>query len=657
MKNVTFGKFLKNNFKKPKFWVHISCFGFGVAGGLLLALINEADILQWLLTMTVGGVIGLVIGATMAFIYKFEWSGFKDKNLWDWMQLLILPILVAAGGLLLDNQIDRREEKRAKNRSDQETLKLYYDQMKTYTPTIKSLLSEISQIKDTEGKKFQSEKLDKIEKELNNVRPELETIRSLTLTVLDELDSEHKSQVVRYLYNIGVIRLEIPRRINKISDKNCIRTSQQGQDNYLYESAIQLDGVDLSGVNFINRNIKFINFCGVKLKQAKFINSDLSYANINQADLSEANLDRAIFSGIEFDNVEKIDKKYRLAMILKNNSRILQKLQENDATQTDNFSNEEFEPLLDGQKLSDYGKDLSNVNLQEVDLAGVNLAGFNLEESDSSGADLTKAKLHNTNLQGVKLDRAKLHNIEGLESSSGVDGKIKLVVKILNNKVDLKRDLIGADLTNVNLDRQNLIGANLTRTNLEGASLKGVQLTKANLRGANLGNTDLTDAQLNETKLVEVNLKNSNLGGANLNKASIIKTNLTGANFKKAVMYGVQAYSSTFDKANMMNVQMNVTDTPTNINGSSMREVDFTNSDLRGAYFTAVDLTSSVLKGVKMEGVDLTESKLVLTDLRGVIGISKVIFENTGYFAIKTDLNFQPKKYPNLVELKLNFKN
>lgn len=655
---MTFGQFLKNNFKKPKFWVHISCFGFGVAGGLLLALVNEANILQWLLTMVVGGVIGLAIGATMAFIYKFEWSGFKDKNLWDWMQLLILPLLVAAGGLLLDRQIDQREEDRAKIRSDQETLKLYYDQMKTYTERINPLLLRLSQIKDIEkGKKFQDKELDDIEESLIKVKPDLETIKSLTLTVLDELDSEHKSQIIRYLYNIGVIRLEIPRKITNSNDKSCSRTSRQGQDNYLYESAIQLDGVDLSGIDFINKKIKFVNFCGVSLKRAKFINSDLSYANINQADLSEANLDGAIFSGIEFDNVEKIDKKYRLAMTLKNNSRILQKLQEKDARQTDNFSREEFEPLLDGQKLSDYGKDLSNVNLQEVDLSGVDLTGFNLEKSDLSGADLTKAKLHNATLKNVKLDRAKLHNIEGLESSNGVDKKIKLVVRILNNKVDLRRDLVGADLTNVNLDRQNLMGADLTRTNLEGASLKGVQLTKANLRGANLGNTDLTDAQLDEVKLVEVNLKNSNLGGANLNKASIIKTNLTGANLRKAVMYGVQAYSSTFDKANMMNVQMNVTDTPTNINGSSMREVNFTNSDLRGAYFTAVDLTSSILKGVKMGGVDLTESKLVLTDLRGAIGISKVTFENTGYFAMKTDLDFNPKKYPNLVELKLNFKN
>jgi uncharacterized protein YjbI with pentapeptide repeats len=138
------------------------------------------------------------------------------------------------------------------------------------------------------------------------------------------------------------------------------------------------------------------------------------------------------------------------------------------------------------------GKNLSDLDMWNINLAGANLTGANL-----SGADISNSVLTNINLSGAKLEDTHLAGA----------------------------NLTGANLTGANLLEADLSNANLTNANLTNAKLTDAQLRLAILTGANLGNTDLIDAGF-----WGANLTGANLQGSNWKKAMFIdKAILTNA--------------------------------------------------------------------------------------------------------------------------------
>ena len=65
------------------------------------------------------GVVGIglvVVVALIIFGYRLDWTGFNGnsksgKTLWDWLQLLIIPVILAIGGFWLNQLQKSREEK------------------------------------------------------------------------------------------------------------------------------------------------------------------------------------------------------------------------------------------------------------------------------------------------------------------------------------------------------------------------------------------------------------------------------------------------------------------------------------------------------------------------------------------------------------------
>jgi uncharacterized protein YjbI with pentapeptide repeats len=229
-------------------------------------------------------------------------------------------MLIAIGSIFLTNEIENRKDKQAELGKQRETLKSYYQKIKAYTEK-KEMQEFLQLIKDFESAKNnmtddkRNENLSKIianiEKKLKSAKPILETIESLTLTDLKDLDSNHKSKPIRYLYNLGLIKLVIPIAKSSIESRNskCIRPSDRVEDNYVYTSAIHLKNANLNKIDLSKLDLKYINFCQTELNGADFSDSDIFHANINETDLSEANLDRAILKKVEFDFVDNIDPK------------------------------------------------------------------------------------------------------------------------------------------------------------------------------------------------------------------------------------------------------------------------------------------------------------------------------------------------------------
>ena len=96
-------------------------------------------------------------------------------------------------------------------------------------------------------------------------------------------------------------------------------------------------------------------------------------------------------------------------------------------------------------------------------------------------------------------------------------------------------ELVGANLSGVNL-----IYGELPNVDLSGANLSGANLNSANLEGANLNSANLTNALLEGTDLRSTSLIGANLSGASFSGAKMAGANLSGANLSGATMTCIQ---------------------------------------------------------------------------------------------------------------------
>ena len=145
------------------------------------------------------------------------------------------------------------------------------------------------------------------------------------------------------------------------------------------------------------------------------------------------------------------------------------------------------------------------------------------------------------NLSGVNLRKAKLSGADFRKADlSGADFR----------KADLRRaNLSEADLTMALVHEADLSGAylllgtklslfirnaNLSRVSLTGANLSGMDFLEANLHGAHLDDADLSGARLEAADLRKANLRKANLSGVNLRKAKLSEADLRDCNVSSA---------------------------------------------------------------------------------------------------------------------------
>ena len=70
--------------------------------------------------------VGIVVVSTLGYIYGWEWVGVIDtqtgkiKTLWDWMELWLIPFVIAIGAYLLNKSDKAHEHKIAEQRRENE---------------------------------------------------------------------------------------------------------------------------------------------------------------------------------------------------------------------------------------------------------------------------------------------------------------------------------------------------------------------------------------------------------------------------------------------------------------------------------------------------------------------------------------------------------
>lgn len=291
-------------------------------------------------------------------------TGFSNKTLWDFLQLLIVPLLI----LTVTNHLDESANERQRLDADQRYQQDVCDKAFNY---ISNLILERGLI------------------ESNVERSVIRLAKAKILTTLQGIDSKHKRSLIVFLAESGLIQ---QRPVVHLTEAN-------------------LRDVDLSGLYLWGKNLSQADLRDANLKKATVNNAYLIRADLRGADMRGASFFRA---SLENSNMAGAD--LRGANLLHANlagtNLIDIKLKEALYSETTIFPTG-FDPSRHGALAIIPGADLQGVQLKnaflrEVRLSNANLSDADLESAQLFGADLQGADLSGANLRGAFLKNAKL---------------------------------------------------------------------------------------------------------------------------------------------------------------------------------------------------------------------------------------------------------
>ncbi len=217
-----------------------------------------------------------------------NWTGFgeytgnipkdnRGKTFWDWMQLLIIPAVLAGGALWFNWQARKIEEKGEEKRTqiEHEIANERYreEALQTYFNIITELLLR-------EG--LRERITDQIVRDIARTR---------TISILRTLDGERRGLLLKFLYDAHLISKE--------------------------NSIIALNGAELKGSNLSMTDLRKVilrdaNLSKAQLYKAILIEADLRNtiligANLSGADLTRADLTGAVLGGADLIGADLTD--------------------------------------------------------------------------------------------------------------------------------------------------------------------------------------------------------------------------------------------------------------------------------------------------------------------------------------------------------------
>ena len=275
-------------------------------------------------------------------------------TLWAWVQLLIVPVVIAGGGLWFNRQQRGRELEIAQRRSQDEALQAYLDEMSQLL-TDKERPLHKAQLGDS----------------LSVVS------RARTLTVLLRLSGMHKRSVLRFLHEANLIK-----KGHRVIDLS------QADLHEAYLSGDNLQQADLSDAFLMEAVLSRANLREADLRQAFLWRANLGSADLREADLSKASLSEADLSEAVLSQAN---------------------LREADLSEADLSGAVLSQANLHESRLSQ--ANLSGADLSQAVLCDAPARGANLSEANLSEADLRKADLQDVNLRGADLSRANFHSV------------------------------------------------------------------------------------------------------------------------------------------------------------------------------------------------------------------------------------------------------
>jgi uncharacterized protein YjbI with pentapeptide repeats len=319
---------------------------------------------RWLIVIGLLFFIILIVSVVAGgYLLGWQWTGLAElqvdarpgqfyqppKTLWDWLDLLIVPAVLAGGALWLSRSQYKQQQAIAADERWERALQYYYDRMSTLL----------------------------IEHDLRNPESNHEAsavAQALTLASLRAMDKARQVLVVRFLHNARLIDADNP--VISLTDTDF--TSSEFQ--YLYLRDAKLSYINFGGGNFRKTNLHGANLSGAVLKRA-----NLSGSTLYQAQLIGTSMDGADLRGADLAESDATGAKFAAA-----------DLQGANLTKALLISAD-----FAGANLS--GADLSNADLTGANLSGADLRGANFTHAYMFGANLERAIKTNTNFSGAIL--------------------------------------------------------------------------------------------------------------------------------------------------------------------------------------------------------------------------------------------------------------
>jgi uncharacterized protein YjbI with pentapeptide repeats len=338
------------------------------------------------------GGLTIFLGSGLIFAaYRFGWpgTGFQGKTVWDWLQLLIIPLVLTLAAVFF-NQANTRTERQfareryqrdleiAENRykQDKETAldKQREDLLQIYLDRISELLLE----KDLRTSVSDAE--------VRNVA------RVRTINLLIQLDARRVGYVFTFLSEAHLRGGPDP-----------VIDLQQANFTKVYWSQANLGGTNLSGVNLQGANLSQADFESADLSGAILIEADLREARLLDVDLHGAKLGHANLSGADSGNLADLllsNNRFHGANL--SNANLFHADLSNTSFCRANFTN----ALL-------WDVNLSGARLQEANFTNADFSRANLSNADFSGADLSNANFSGADLSNANFSGANLSNAMG----------------------------------------------------------------------------------------------------------------------------------------------------------------------------------------------------------------------------------------------------
>jgi hypothetical protein len=265
---------------------------------------------RWLALLVIGAGLAVLIIGICGYVFGWEWTGFhapEQRMFWDWLDLLILPAVVALGVYLFTRAVNLRAQDIARKQRDvdreiadqrmkldrkiaqerAETDRQIADQHRQDN-TLHLYLDQIGQLLlDNDRPQLQSQFMVSSDTEGNDVST---LARARTLTVLTRLDGDRKARVVHFLKEAGLIskgELVVSLYGADLSGANLSEVPNLSKADL--SNAI-LSGANLSGDFLIEADLSNADLSGANLGEAILLRADLSDADLSGADLNGANV-------------------------------------------------------------------------------------------------------------------------------------------------------------------------------------------------------------------------------------------------------------------------------------------------------------------------------------------------------------------------------
>lgn len=302
----------------------------------------------------------LVIGIIGGYLFNWKGTGVGQKTLWDWMQLLFIPVVLAIAGFWFSHREREAAEERAEN--DQKAAELRAKAARDIEQQRAIAEQEIAS--DNQQEAALQEYIDKMSDLLlrenlskSESKSEVRKIaRVRTLTVLSRLNSWRKRTILQFLYEADLINKNNPI-------------------------------VDLQGADFTETIMNGIDLHEAMLSKIDLRGTRLWDANLSEVDLSNALLD-ICYKALSVDKAGEVTDVEPIRTFISNT----------------NLSG----AILRNTNLSDSW--FSRTNLSKAILDGANLSNAVLSGSDLKGAIVTPEQLAQVkSLKGATLPDGTIH--------------------------------------------------------------------------------------------------------------------------------------------------------------------------------------------------------------------------------------------------------